>query len=423
MGTREPSGTPQPTKEWGNLRFFLPTDLLSLLVLLPWQHALESWQNHGIRLLEVKSGLSRHVVRFIEVGGRRFAVKETSRETAQREYRTYLRLHAMGIRTLTPIGVVERFDGTETTRTRIGLQPYERSTGYLVTELMEKVVPDAFLYKRGFTKENRRRIWDAVIGLFVEMHSRGVYWGDASLANMLIHFSSEVEPELGYRTKLRAILADAETVEIHPSLSETLRRADVEFFVESMLWMEADLKASGIVREPVITEDDQKMILDVYAERYEVEQEMRSFELVTNIDVDSLLGDFDTKGYGAVLLKHINEHKWYLSEREGHEVSLEDAAQDWYREVFRPVCRLFNEYDLSSFFPERTAASLYVRIMEHKYFMSEEVKKDVGIAAATWDYVVRFAESAPPQQTIRSLIQELKALFRALPAPLQTLYA
>ncbi|MER3523532.1 MAG: hypothetical protein C4326_05535 [Ignavibacteria bacterium] len=422
MGTRKPSGTSEPILELNHLRFFLPTDLLSSFVLLPWQHALESWHDQGVKFLEVKSGLSRHVVRFIETGGRRFAVKETSRETAQREYRTYLQLQAMGIRTLTPIGVVERFDGVDTMSTPIGLQPYERYTAYLVTELMEKVVPDAFLYKRGFTKENRRRIWYAVIELFVEMHSRGVYWGDASLANMLIHFSSELEPELGYRTKLRAVLADAETVEIHPSLSETLRRADVEFFIESMLWMEADLRASGIVREPVITEDDQQMILDVYSERYEVEQEMRSFEIVTQIDVDSLLGDFDTKGYGAILLKHINEHKWYLSEREGHEVMLEDAAQNWYREVFRPVCRLFNEYDLSSFFPERTAASLYVRIMEHKYFMSKEAKKDVGIAAATWDYVVRFAESAPPQQTIRSLIQELKALFRTLPAPLQSLY-
>jgi hypothetical protein len=406
-----------------NLHFFVPEEMLAHLAALPWQHALETWGEHRVKLLEVKSGLSRHVVRFVHVNGHRFAIKQTSRETAEREHDTYVKLRAMGIRTLAPVGVVERHEGMGITATQVGSQVYDRWTGYLITELMEKVVPDAFLYKRGFSRENRRRIWDAVIALFVEMHSKGVYWGDASLANMLIHFSNEVEPQLGYRTKLRAVLADAETVEIHPALSESLRLADVEFFIESMQWMEADLKASGIVREAVITDHDQKMIIETYKERYAVEQEMRSFELVTKIDVESLLGDFDSKGYGTILLKHINEHKWYVSEREGREVSLEDAAQDWYRKVFKPVCRLFNEYDLSSFFPDKTAASLYVQIMEHKYFMSEQKKKDVGIAAATWDYVVRFAQPSLSQHTIRSLMRELKALFKRLPAPLHALYS
>lgn len=413
----------EPVMETGNLRFFVLAEKLAPLTSLPWQHPLETWSEHHVKLLEVKSGLSRHVVRFVQLNGRRFAIKETSCEAAMREHDTYVRLQAMGIRTLTPVGVVERDDGTGIVDTQVGSQVYARRTGYLITELMENVVPDSFLYKRGFSKENRRRIWDAVIALFVEMHSNGVYWGDASLANMLIHFSSEVEPELGYRTKLRAVLADAETVEIHPSLSESLRLTDVEFFIESMLWMEADLNASGIGRESVITDQDQRMIIDTYKMRYAVEQEMRSFELVTKIDVDSLLGDFDSKGYGTILLTHINEHKWYMSEREGREVRLEDAAQDWYHTVFKPVCRLFNEYELSSFFPEKTAASLYVQIMEHKYFMSEQAQKDVGIAAAMWDYIIRFAQPAISRHIIRSLIRELRALFRRLPAPLSALYS
>ncbi len=412
----------KPANEIGNLRFFIPRETHASLLALPWQHPLETWGEHGVALLEVKSGLSRHVVRFLELSGQRFAVKETSWETALREHDTYVRLQAMGVRTLTPVGVVERDDGPGIVTTHVGAQSFQRRTGYVITELMDNVVPDAFLYKRGFSKQNRRRIWDAVINLFVEMHSKGVYWGDASLSNMLIHFSNEAEPELGYRTRLRAVLADAETVEIHPSLSASLRQADVEFFIESMLWMEADLNASGIVREPVITDEDQKMIIETYKERYAVQQEMQSFELVTTIDVDSLLGDFDSKGYGAILLKHIHEHKWYMSEREGREVPLADAAQDWYRAVFKPVCRLFNEYELASFFPDKTAASLYVQIMEHKYFMSEQAKKDVGIAAATWDYVIRFAQPALSQHTIRSLIRELRALFRRLPAPLSAVY-
>ncbi len=396
--------------------------MLALVREMPWKNPLETWSDRQVNLLNVKSGLSRHVVRFVESDGRRFAIKETSLESALREHETYIRLRGMGLPTLVPVGIVARNDGTVIVETKIGAQPQERVTGYLITELMEKVVPDSFLFKRGFTKENRKRIWDAVIRLFVEMHIQGVYWGDASLANMLINFGTDVIPALGHRTSLRAVLADVETVEIHRSLTDSLRLSDVEFFIESMQWTEADLKQSGIVRDAVITEDDQRFLLTSYKERYEVEQEMRSFELVTHIDVDKLLGDFDVRGYAKLLLKHINEHKWYLSERQKREVPIVDAAEDWYREVFQPVCNVFLQYDFVDYFPEKTAASLYVEIMEHKYLMSEQAKKDVGLIAAAKDFVKRHATHKPPAPTIRSMIRELKALFRRMPASLQTLY-
>jgi hypothetical protein len=413
---------PQLALELDNISFFVPPEISSALVPLPWRHALETWDEYGVQLLNVKSGLSRHIVRFVEVADRRFAVKETSLASAQREYKTYIRLGEMGLHTLIPVGYVARNDGLAIIETKIGGQPQEHVTGYLITELMEKVVPDSLLFKRGFSKENRKRIWDAVISLFVEMHSHGVYWGDASLANMLINFSTETVPELGHRTKLGAVLADVETVEIHRSITDSLRLVDVEFFIESMHWTEADLKASGIVRQSVITEEDERHLLDIYKERFAIEQEMRSFELVTHIDVDKLLGDFDVKGYGKILLKHINEHKWYLSERRGREVPLVEAAEDWYREVFQPVCKVFIQYSFLDYFPERTAASLYVEIMEHKYLLSERVGKDVGLIAAARDFVKNFAAQKPPQPTIRSMLAALRALLKRLPMPLQTLY-
>jgi hypothetical protein len=405
-----------------NVSFSLPEEIRGLLASLPWHLRLERWDERKVKLLNVKSGFSRHVVRFVEVDGRRFAIKETSLASARREYATYVRLREMELRTLVPVGVVARNDGTEIVETKIGRQPQERIAGYLITELMEKVVPDSFLFKRGFSKDNRRRIWDAVIRLFVDMHSCGVYWGDASLANMLIHFSTERVPGLGHRTNLRAILADVETVEIHRSITDSLRIADVEFFIESMHWTEADLKASGIVRESVITPSDERFLLETYAERYAIEQEMRWFELATKIDVDKLLGDFDVKGYGKVLLKHINEHKWYLSERRAAEVPLAEAASEWYRDIFQPVCNVFTQYGFLDFFPERTAASLYVEIMEHKYLMSERARRDVGLITAAKDYAKRFAKEAPPATTIRSMLAELRALLRQLPLPLQSIY-
>jgi hypothetical protein len=399
-----------PMDEADDVRFFIPPDQLPALSGLPWRTPLEEWSERRVKIIPVKSGLSRHIVRFVETGRRRFAIKETTLTSAQKEFDNYRDLLKREIPTLLPVGIVVRDDGVRAVETTVGIQRQQLETGYLVTELMEKVIPDSHLYRRGFSTENRKRIWDAVIELFVRLHGSGVYWGDASLANMLIHFSAELVPELGRRTRLRAVLADAETVEVHPTISDSLRSADVEFFLESMLWTEADLRASGIVRDPMVTQEDQQYVRSSYQERFAVEQEIRSFELVTHIDVDRLLGNFDAKGYGRLLLQHINEHKWYISERSGREIQVREAAEDWYRTIFRPVCRVFNDYGLLEFFPEKTASSLYVEIMEHKYFMSQRERRDVGLVAALEDYASRFARQEPVHLTFGSIIKALTAL-------------
>lgn len=399
-----------------NVRFFLAPEDLTPLAPLPWRHPLESWHLRRVRLLAVRSGLSRHIVRFIESSGRRYAVKETTFLSARREFETYVRLGQLQIPTLRPVGVVLRDDGQTVVNTAVGPQLQHAATGYLVTELMEKVIPDSMLFRRAFSRENRTRIWDAVIRLFIQLHSHGVYWGDASLANMLIHFRNEIVPELGRRTGLSAVLADGETVEIHRTISDALRQSDLEFFLESMQWTEADLAASGVVRDTLMTRDDMEYLRRQYDDLFAIELEMRSFELVTQIDADRLLGSFDVKGYGRLLLRHIDEHKWYLSERKGIEVAVTEAAEDWYREVFKPVCRIFQEYGMLQYFPDMTASSLYVEIMEHKYFMSQREKKDVGLVAAVEDYCHTFAPAEPFQLTIENIVSALRSLFTGLPS-------
>jgi hypothetical protein len=144
--------------------------------------------------------------------------------------------------------------------------------------------------------------------------------------------------------------------------------------------------------------------------------------LVTHIDVDKLLGNFDVQGYGKLLLQHINEHKWYLSEQRGVEVQLIDAAKDWYETVFKAVCRVFNHYGLLEFFPDKTASSLYVEIMEHKYFMSKRERKDVGLVAAVEDYLNRFAVHERFKGAIGSVVRSLRALFRGAGHSTQSIY-
>lgn len=50
--------------------------------------------------------------------------------------------------------------------------------------------------------------------------------------------------------------------------------------------------------------------------------------------------------YNKLQIEHILKHKWYLSEKVGHEVSIDDAVYDWnhngWAEMFR---RTFNVVD------------------------------------------------------------------------------
>lgn len=56
---------------------------------LPWRTPLERWHEKKITIIPVKSGLSRHVVRFVKFDGRSIAVKETTLTGAEAELRNY----------------------------------------------------------------------------------------------------------------------------------------------------------------------------------------------------------------------------------------------------------------------------------------------------------------------------------------------
>ncbi len=70
--------------------------------------------------------------------------------------------------------------------------------------------------------------------LLVDLHRGGVYWGDCSLANTLFRRDGD---------RIQAYLVDAETSEVHPSLSDGQRRFDLDILVENVAFGLADLGA------------------------------------------------------------------------------------------------------------------------------------------------------------------------------------
>ena len=152
---------------------------------------------------------------------------------AVKEYEVLRRLEDMGLPAVRPAGLV--------------LQP-EFDTAILVTRYLE----GSWQYRRLFMRlppdqpKHRARLFDAMAGLLVELHRHGVFWGDCSLANTLFSRDGQV---------LQAWLVDAETSEVHPTLSRGQRELDIDILVENVAAGLVDLaerlgRPDGVARHP-----------------------------------------------------------------------------------------------------------------------------------------------------------------------------
>jgi hypothetical protein len=67
------------------------------------------------------------------------------------------------------------------------------------------------------------------------------------------------------------------------------------------------------------------------------------------------------------LLHQISRHREHLSEQSGSEVPLNEAAEDWYNTIYRPLTAVVKRAGLLAAFPGRTAADLYTYISVHQW--------------------------------------------------------
>jgi hypothetical protein len=187
---------------------------------LPWELPLADWPDTlAFRAFDV--GPSRHLVRFLEIEGALVALKEEPILPAQREYAVLGHLERVGLPAVLPIGIAEHA---------------ERGAAILVTEYLAHSLQFRRLLARFPLGPGpyRTRLLDAMAWLLVDLHRGGVFWGDCSLANTLFRRDGD---------RIQAFLVDAETSEIHPSLSDGQRAFDLEILVENVGFGLADVAA------------------------------------------------------------------------------------------------------------------------------------------------------------------------------------
>jgi hypothetical protein len=392
------------------LDFEVDDQYLPALTLFPFEKNLEEWQSVGVAPIMMRRGNSRHQVIFVKSKlptlPYKFAIKETTLEFARREIATYRNLRDLDIQTLTPVGIVVRHEEDIAIQTPAGIMYQENHTAFVITLLEDAVLPESVLFGFPFQQEARKEIFDAIAELFAQCHAKNVYWGDASLDNLLIKFVRE-EHTLGKRRKLVALLADAETTEIIPALSTQMKEADIDFFFESMLWLDEEFQRRGIKRDKLITLNDIAYLRERYYALTKIWDAHKRFDALTNFNSERHFGRFRKASYADTLLKHLEEHKWYLSERMKTPVSMRDTTLDWYANYFLPIQDLLQQSNFADYFPDKTELEVYLEIMENKYYLSEQQKRDVGLSYAIKDFAKRFGIE-------KGYTSSLKKMFKTL---------
>jgi hypothetical protein len=79
------------------------------------------------------------------------------------------------------------------------------------------------------------------------------------------------------------------------------------------------------------------------------------------------------------LLGHIYLHQRALQVEGREDITLEEAAADWYDNVYRPALTLIRKYEVLKLFPKRTEGDLYLWLVDHL----SEVKAELGEEART----------------------------------------
>ena len=367
---------------------------------LCWTKKIEQWQN--VRFLNRRKGESRHKLFFIRTGKGDVVVKRTSEELAEREFYSYKKIISMGIPTIFPIGFIKKEMDNE-------------KEGYFLSLYEKSALPESHLIRMLKNKTYRDLIWSAVVALLVVIHLKGIFWGDPSLDNILIKF---------YKKRVEALLIDAETVSFYESLSKEKEMEDLKRLFESLFaysYADEEFDEKFFEKRKNYIENRYNKLKQILSETIQLGA-TNHFKLVKRIDnlftlgytfnperfsptlqvrfypiaprkgwfvtfVEEMVGEEFTPEQSRKIFREILMHQYEMSSMENRVVKLKEAAKDWYKNYFAKAKNIFKAY-----FPDKSPVKIYLEILDHKWYLSEQAGKDVGIVEAARSYSKKFGK-------------------------------
>lgn len=392
---------------------------------LPWNIPLEQWPPEVLAALP--RGISRHIVRFVNLNSNVIAIKEISSFVADREYEMLRDLLRLGAPCVRPIAVITgRTDANG-----------EELNSVLITEHLSYSLPYRALFSQYMRPETATRLIDALAVLLVRLHLLGFFWGDVSLSNTLFRRDAGA---------FAAYLVDAETGELHPEgLTSGKRMYDIELARTNIIGELMDLQAGGLLEEDVDTINVGDRIVSRYLELWDVLTGEESFSMserwrVANrierlnslgFDVGELSMTTDLDGthlsiqpkvvdaghYHRQIMRltgldvqegqarrMLNDLEAYRSLWNRKDEPLEIAAHAWLADVFEPTIAAVPPEMRRKLEP----AEIFHEVLEHRWYMSEAAGYDVSMQDAVADYVANVLANRPDEHAVISGNEQLR---------------
>lgn len=378
---------------------------------LPWDRPLEEWGGICPRVAEVPRGLSRHQVEFVNYAGRLYALKQLPPAGASGEYQALQRLQSARMPSVEAVGHVQ-----------ITNPIAPRSI--LITRYLEHSIPFRSLFMGSGLQKYRANLLDALAGLLVQLHLAGVFWGDCSLSNSLFRRDAGM---------LQAYLVDAETVEFYPDrFPPELRHHEMEIMEMNINGEINDLAAANRLSPQIPTHDTGATIRLRYqrlweectrediinpGERYRIQERINALNhlgfSVGNVEllptqsgtqlrlrvivsdrnfhrdqILALTGLTVEEKQAQKMMNEIQELKATLSEAHKRITPVSVAAYHWLQHIYQPTIEQLQPYERK----DMDASEMYCQLLEHKWYLSERAKRDVGHQAAIEDYIKNIIE-------------------------------
>lgn len=152
---------------------------------------------------------------------------------------------------------------------------------------------------------------------------------------------------------------------------------------------------------------------DVGGEELDRKEEYASFLRETGLDeqIEAPAIEFTLPGQYQKLLEHIAVHRHYLGLAEMREIPYAEAVARWYNEVYAPAVQLIREEEILAEFPERTEADLYLWIIEHRYYLNQRYGQEVPLQQAAAEFSRAFGTGTSRKQ-LEAEVRKVKSEVR-----------
>lgn len=130
-------------------------------------------------------------------------------------------------------------------------------------------------------------------------------------------------------------------------------------------------------------------------------------EFLRRTDLDRTRPDHDIRptalGRYDEMLEQIEAHRDWLRAIWHRDVSLPEAATDWYDYIYSPIVEVARERGVLEEFPDHTEADIYLWVMRHREELAQRYGRDVGPIASAEDYAATIAHRHGPVRWARRL--------------------